>query len=99
MSGEQSLASSRAVEASITNAASTALSVSCLDDPSPTDYYAVYQWVLFQEADDLGVGFNLTSRHYTCTPSQSTPPQCPLGYCADKYCQTCFKPYFKKKAT
>ena len=101
VSASQAFTTATAIESTLTRSTETTFGVSCGDSASDTGLWFIYQWVMYQEGDDRGPGFNMHSTHFACTATSLKPPRCPLGYCSDMDCQNCFAPfeYLSEKST
>ena len=69
-----------------------------VDDDAPSTRndkgtWVLYQWHMIQPADSTGPGFELQAPHFVCSQPFEEAPRCPLGFCADDYCQVCTAPF------
>ena len=78
----------KSIESTLQLTQGSSFSVPC-KGPSPTGYWVLWQWKMNSEPDRTGPGISVSSKHTHCTPSRSLKPKCPLGHCADKWCQEC----------
>jgi len=89
VSASQSFSVAHTISTSLAVYKGTETTFSCPTSGSPTSYYTMWQFTMTQRSDRNGVGFNSETRHIHCTPSYGQPPKCVIGFCADKFCQTC----------
>jgi hypothetical protein len=78
------------VSSTLTKRETVTFSVDCGSEPSPTGTWFIWQWTMDQSKDSTGPGFRMSSNHYKCTHNFQDEPLCPLGFCEDNLCQTCF---------
>jgi len=68
----------------------TETTLGCPSSGSPTGYYTMWQFMMWQPSDSSGIGFNSKTKHIRCTPSYYQAPRCALGSCKDRFCQQCW---------
>jgi hypothetical protein len=88
VTGTDSSSVAASVSSAITQTKTVTVTVSCGDEPPPTGNWFLWVWIMNQEADASGVGFDMKTTHFRCL-SAGERPQCPLNFCGDKRCQTC----------
>jgi len=91
VTASQSLRTAKVMTQSLQVYKGTETTLGCPSSGSPTEYYTMWQFKMYQSSDASGVGFLSETKHIRCTPSIAQPPRCSLGSCKDIFCQECMK--------